>query len=50
MALLETVISVEVGIVYLQKPFIRNRNITHSAFNFTFFPFIFIVYVQPCGL
>lgn len=33
-ASLETAISTGAGIVCLQKPFIANRNITHSAFNF----------------
>ena len=33
-ASLETAISVEAGIVCLQEPFLGNRNITHSAFNF----------------
>lgn len=33
-AALETAISTEAGIVCLQEPFIGNRNITHSAYNF----------------
>ena len=32
--LLETAISIGAGIVCLQEPFIGNRNITHSVFNF----------------
>lgn len=39
-AALERTISTEAGIVCLKETFIRNRNITHSAFNF----------YQPCGL
>lgn len=32
--LLATLLSIEAKIVYLQKPFIKNKSITHSAFNF----------------
>lgn len=33
-ALLETAISIEASIVYLQEQFIENKNINDSAFNF----------------
>lgn len=33
-ASLETAISIGAGIVCLQEPFLGNRNICHSAFNF----------------
>ena len=31
---LETALSIKAGIVMLQEPFIGNREISHSAFNF----------------
>ena len=33
-ASLETAINIRAGIICLQEPFIRNKNITYSAFNF----------------